>query len=75
MEVVNLAPLLEAGIHGLLVIVLLLGWYERREMRSEQRELLKLVMTAHPEAAHTVSSKLKRKLQIRKNEVEKLPLT
>lgn len=75
MDIVNLAPLLDAGIHGLLVIVLLLAWWERREMRYEQRELLKLVMTAHPEAAHTVSSKLKRKLQIRKNDTQKMPLT
>lgn len=68
MEVVNLAPLLEAGIHGLLVVILALGWYERREMRAEQRELLKLVMSAHPEAAHVVSSNLKRKLKVVKNQ-------
>lgn len=75
MEVVNLAPFLDAGIHGLLVIVLALAWYERREMRQEQRELLKLVMSAHPEAAHVVSSKLKRKLKIGKNQSQQLPLT
>jgi hypothetical protein len=70
MEIVNLAPLLDAGIHGLLVIVLLIGWYERREIRRENYELIKLVMVAHPEANHTISSALKRKLQVVKNQAK-----
>jgi hypothetical protein len=67
MEIINLAPLLDAGIHGLLVIVLMIGWYERREIRRENYELIKLVMSAHPEANHVISSQLKDKLKIIKN--------
>lgn len=63
MEVINIAELIQAGVHGVLVIILLFGWYERREMRKEQMDLLLLVMAAHPEAEHVVSQGVQRKLQ------------
>jgi len=40
----QLPQLLEYGVHGLIVIVLLIGWYERREMRKENNDLLREVL-------------------------------
>jgi len=60
---IEIAQLLEAGVHGLLVIILIAGWYERREMRKDIFDLVKLVMVAHPEAVHVVSTSVKRRLK------------
>lgn len=63
MEIINIAELLNAGIHGLLVIVLLIAWYERREMRADQLALIKLLLEINPQAAQKVNGKLKRKIE------------
>jgi len=63
MDIVNLAPLLDAGISGLLVIVLALGWYERREMRKQQFELIKLLTFIEPTAITVLSPDLQRQVK------------
>jgi len=62
-DIVAVGELLKYGIQGLIVVILILGWYERREMRREQYELIKLFMSAHPEVVAEASMALKRKIQ------------
>jgi hypothetical protein len=62
-ELLNLAPLLDAGLTGLLVIVLALGWYERREMRKQQFELVKLLIFIEPTALTVLSPALQRQVK------------